>query len=149
MEWKRLKQPRDPEDFEAVESIWGVQLPTDYKACAATKQGARPEFCAVDIPRRGTTQLQLLLYIDGAGEAASTYSADETWRRIRAHIPHGLFPFGDETGGNFFCFRYTKPDSDPDIVFWDPHGFADDDPEDAIYPICKTFTEFLGLLKEG
>ena len=148
MKWRWLKDPIEPDDFETLENCWGVRLPVDYRMCALENNGGVPAQVGIDIPGRGTTQFRALLRIDRVGQAANPVSAMSTWQDIKDYLPGKLFPFASDPGGSFFCFLYSDSDAEPDVVFWTPEGWADDDPLDSVFPFCSTFTELLGLFKE-
>lgn len=54
----------------------------------------------------------------------------------------GLVPIARDPFGNLLCFDYRLKVQSPEIIFYDHEEIG----EDAIIPVCSTFTELLNGL---
>lgn len=68
----------------------------------------------------------------------------EVYWSIQPHVPQGIYPFAATGAGDFICFDYRRSQTAPSVVFY----FAEDEGEEAIYPIAGSFTEFLSKLHD-
>lgn len=154
--WKYKEKEVSRVKINEIENALGVKFPEDYIACAMINHGASSELDKVKTSKSERVFGALLIYDKKHPEDILA-----TYKMIKARLIEGLFPFGLDGAGNFFCFDYRKDKENPSIVFW-KHELAvietDYSPEDlklfdlkqvqekAIEYVADSFTEFLDKL---
>ncbi|MFD2388047.1 SMI1/KNR4 family protein [Enterococcus rivorum] len=81
-------------------------------------------------------------------KADINYNIFQIVEAVSDRLVSGIIPFGRDAGGNLICFDY-RSSQNPTIVFWDHEIAGGGDLEEAITPICETFTDFLNMLHEA
>jgi hypothetical protein len=59
---------------------------------------------------------------------------------LKPHVPNGIFPFAETSGGESICFDYRANPTQPRIVLVTVETF--------IYPLAESLTEFLNKLHD-
>ncbi|EPX56964.1 hypothetical protein D187_006718 [Cystobacter fuscus DSM 2262] len=120
-------------DIERLESMWGVELPGDYKKVLAAHQGKTPEPCVFKVGK-GANVFSVLLTAARDVDRAS-YSIQDSYDLIRSHVPTGIYPFGKTPGGEYLCFDYEGIAHQPRIVLVTV--------EMSIHPVANSFQELM------
>lgn len=131
--------PAISQDFEQLESHWGIRLPEDYKSIAATYQGMSPEPGVFNVGK-GASVFNVLLTVVEDSERP-VYSVMSAYEVVQPHVPEGIYPFAETPGGEYLCFDYRGSPDQPKVVLVTVEMF--------IYPVANSFTEFLANLHDG
>lgn len=135
--WIFVEESIDEATFRSVESTMGVTYPKDYEECVKRYNGGYPKpnkfdlYNGVQAVFMGlisftNENLNIKMFFDFAEESSI----------------EGLVPFGKDPFGNLLCFDYRSNKESPQVVFFDHEERG----EEAIIPICNTFTELLNGL---
>jgi cell wall assembly regulator SMI1 len=133
-------RPASKEDISALEKLWGVSLPADYKEVIIAHQGDTPSPECIAV-RNGETNVTALLTI-GANTDKPEYSMQSGYETIKDEVPPGIIPFAISSGGKYFCFDYRHPGTQPKIVFWVP----EEEEDHGLIFVASNFSEFLDAL---
>jgi hypothetical protein len=112
--WKYIKTPLDGDNLiaELAEKI-GITLPNTYTELAEKHNGGRPDK-KIFSSSSGRLEFRRLLRIDSnGGENIMDIFTD------LLPCTDTLFPFGDDSFGNYFCFAQKEGLSYPVVVFFD------------------------------
>jgi hypothetical protein len=143
--WQDTDPPVDDETIRSVQDRLGVKLPKDFVVAAKHYHGGHPLvncFTFFDESHRETkSSLGGLLSLDSNSDIESILDINET---PPEGLPRGLVIFGLEGGGGYLCFDYRNTRSDPEVVFW----ISDYHSADIVFPLAKTFTDFVWMLEE-
>ncbi|MCX7568687.1 SMI1/KNR4 family protein [Tumebacillus sp. DT12] len=160
--WKYVKRRSSLEEIRKVEQELGVGFPTDYVECVLVNDGGRPRPNEVQLPSGHEVVFGVLLSF----AEDDSNSLIESYRILEERLPTGVVPFADDPSGNCFCFDFSQDKDNPSIVFWyheyalaredyEYEGLGDSGKsyeevlrEEAIRPVCGSFTELLSMLKE-
>ncbi len=141
MNWTGSLQPVSKQEVEAIEWVLGVKLPDDYLECAMVNHGGRPSLKCLDFAKRKDNVFQSLLPLT---EQSKRMGVVQMISSVTDRLPGQVIPFGNDPGGNLYCFDYRRSPS-PRVVYWD-HELAVGNPPEAIVPVAESFTELLGML---
>lgn len=134
------KQPRPvaPHELEQLEQQWGIKLPEQYKQIVSAYQGMTPEPSVFKVGR-GDDVFCVLLTIPVV-EEREYYSVSKSYDILKPHMPAGLYPFGQTSGGEHLCFDYRGSPPQPRVVLLTVEMNA--------LPVANSFQEFLEGLYE-
>jgi len=130
-----------------LESRLGFPLPNDYRAFLLANNAREISPCSIpvsNIERTSTVTLREMCCFCPGQACDIFYTLDS----YEGRIPSSFLPIGDDPGGNVFIMALDG-DSRGSIWFW-IHEFEGDEDEpptmDNVYPLAKSFTEFLDNL---
>jgi len=135
--WKD-PHPALPSEIEQLQSMWGVDLPDEYKRVVSVHQGRTPDPCVFKVGK-GANVFSVLLTVARDADRAS-YSILDSYNLIRPHVSAGIYPFGKTPGGEYLCFDYKNSTHEPRIVLVTV--------EMSIYPVATSFQELLAGLHD-
>nr|WP_040949623.1 SMI1/KNR4 family protein [Gorillibacterium massiliense] len=132
--WSFSEELHDETIITVVENNFGIKFPDDYKRCVKLNNGGYPEpncFNMVDgeqgvfnnLLSFTNKNLNIMMFYDFAEESSI----------------EGLVPIARDPFGNLLCFDYRSSNLSPEIIFYDHEETGDE----AIIPVCRTFTELL------
>ncbi|WP_309260312.1 SMI1/KNR4 family protein [Bacillus cereus] len=124
-----------------LEQYFNIKFPNDFIECVQKYDGGYPTPDTFNIPNQDENSLNNLLTLD----SNKKYSILETYNNTKDRLSDKIYPFARDPFGNLLCFDYRNTSDSPSIVFWD---HEEEDIEEAIYPVCSTFTELLASLYE-
>lgn len=127
--------------IKQLEQYFNIKFPNDFIECVQKYDGGYPTPDNFNIPNQDENSLNNLLTLD----SNKKYSILETYYNTKDRLPDKIYPFAKDPFGNLLCFDYRDTSDSPSIVFWD---HEEEDIEEAIYPVCPTFTELLDSLYE-
>ncbi|MGM1019044.1 MAG: SMI1/KNR4 family protein [Bacillota bacterium] len=135
--WIFVEGAVDDATIDATEQLFEVTFPQDYKDCVKKFNGGYPEPNNFD-------------YDDGAqGVFNDLISFTNSELNItmfhefaQDSFTKGIIPFGRDPFGNLLCFDYRFNKEVPLIILFDHEEIE----EEAITPVCDTFTELLDKL---
>lgn len=131
IQWKYVSPLKDKFKIDDLEIKYCYQLPDDLKNCIVEHNAGVPVPCLIDFRgNRDKVFGGLLSY--NADDMDNIYEFVELFRKEGSSLL-SMFPFGIDPAGNFFCVK------DKRIVFYDHET-------ERVFPICDTFTQFLGML---
>ncbi|GAB6742401.1 SMI1/KNR4 family protein [Bacillus cereus] len=128
-------------EIKQVEQYFNIKLPNDFIECVKECDGGYPRPKVFDIPGQDESTFNdlLTLHID------DKYSIVQRYENIKDRLVDRIYPFASDSFGNFLCFDYRNNPASPTVVFWD---HEEEDIEEAISPVCDTFTELLESLRD-
>jgi hypothetical protein len=141
--WRRTHSPVNESQIREVEELLNLRLPRDFRTLIATIHGGTPDapYLAINDSRHGKmgTALANLLSLD----QTHPLSLIGTIEALQDQLPPGLVPFGEDPGGDYFCFDYRFTQVDPPVVYWH-HSRTGLDAITALAPSFDAFIEMLG-----
>ncbi|MGY1462023.1 SMI1/KNR4 family protein [Bacillus toyonensis] len=129
------------ENIQRVERYFNIKFPMNFIQCVNKYDGGYPRPKIFDVPGQDENVFSKLLTFD----FESSNSIIKVYEDIKDQLPDNIYPFGKDSFGNHLCFDYRSNPVSPTIVFWD---HEEDEIENAIYPVCSTFTELLDSLRD-
>ncbi|KEO84484.1 SMI1/KNR4 family protein [Tumebacillus flagellatus] len=163
--WEGANQPVTLQMLKDMEVKLGIRFPKDFVECVIQNHGGHPFPDVFDFGNHKGAVFGRLLSLD----TNEFESVQRIYEASSDELPDGVVPFALDPAGNLICFDYVHgKQSDPVVVFL-YHEFAltRDDFEDltetdrggltydeflreeAIRPICGSFSELLSMLHEG
>ncbi|MCG7316159.1 SMI1/KNR4 family protein [Brevibacillus laterosporus] len=133
IKWIVPKEPVEEKTISKVEMSLGIKFPRDYILSIMKFNGGYPEPNNFNFSDGGGAVFNNLLSF-----TIDTARIEETYD----FLPKGIIPFARDPFGNLICFDYRKDKQFPTVVFFD----HEEEGEDAIEPICDTFSELLDKL---
>lgn len=130
MNWKRLRNPLTYEEVKAIINSIHVNLPEDYCNLIGPINGGALVDTVCNVPGVGAVPY-------GSNISLSPNARTNALVLYEQFKENALFPFGNVGNGDYFCF-----DLNENIVVLYQHE------KDKTVPICKSFAEFLDMLKE-
>ncbi|OPH46700.1 hypothetical protein BC351_14540 [Paenibacillus ferrarius] len=135
--WIFVEESVDDATIVLVEQLFEVTFPQDYKDCIKKFNGGYPEPNIFDYNNGAqgvfndlisftNSELNIKMFHDIAKDS----------------INKEIIPFGRDPFGNLICFDYRYSKKIPYVIFYDHEEVG----EEAITPICETFTELLNRL---
>lgn len=115
-----LPRPTDA-DRARLEKLAGAPLPGLYWSLVSEHQGEVLDEAAVELPEGGFTFGVLLLALspNKLDKSDASYCAETCFLLLKDRYPTGLFPFADDTGGNYWAFDFRANPGSPAVVFID------------------------------
>ncbi|ETT34058.1 SMI1/KNR4 family protein [Paenibacillus sp. FSL P4-0338] len=135
--WINGEELHDETLIKLVENNFGVKFPEDYKRCIQLYNGGYPEPNCFDMNDGEQGVLNNLLSFTNDNLNITMFYDFEEETSIAGLVPIARDPFG-----NLLCFDYRLKVQSPEIIFYDHEEIG----EDAIIPVCSTFTELLNGL---
>ncbi|KXY46992.1 MULTISPECIES: SMI1/KNR4 family protein [Bacillus] len=140
--WINVNEKRVTDDqIKQLEQYLNIKFPNDFIDCVQKYDGGYPTPDTFNIPNQDENSLNNLLTLDSDRK----YSILETYNSTKDRLPDKIYPFARDPFGNLLCFDYRNNTDSPIIVFWD---HEEEDIEEAIYPVCSTFSELLASLRD-
>lgn len=136
VKWLFADEPVEERMFLEIETFFGVKFPADYEHYILKYDGAYPKPNAFEFGERVGIFNNLLSFRD------DSTNIKEVYKCFSSSLPKKIIPFGRDPFGNLICFDYRKGEFEPVVVFFDHEAKG----EEAVYPICNTFTELLDKL---
>ncbi|MDA1776414.1 MULTISPECIES: SMI1/KNR4 family protein [unclassified Bacillus cereus group] len=135
------KTPVTNEEIQAVEQYLNIKLPNDFVACVKKYDGGYPNPKVFDVPGQDENVFSDLLTL----HIEDKYSIVQNYKSVKDRLVAKVYPFARDPFGNLLCFDYRNSTESPTVVFWD---HEEENIEEAIYPVCSTFTELLASLRD-
>ena len=135
------KTPVTNEEIQAVEQYLNIKLPNDFVACVKKYDGGYPNPKVFDVPGQDENVFSDLLTL----HIEDKYSIVQNYNSVKDRLVAKVYPFARDPFGNLLCFDYRNSTESPTVVFWD---HEEENIEEAIYPVCSTFTELLASLRD-
>ena len=132
--WKYDRDFVNDSIINEVQNLLGVKLPPDYLDCIKKHNGARPCRRKFDSQNHSELLFVRLLHYD----LKENNSILALYKILLPQLPPELYPFADDSFGNYLCFRYRNGAFE-DVVFWDHETRQVDF-------VARTFTELLDML---
>ncbi|WP_150275714.1 SMI1/KNR4 family protein [Paenibacillus tepidiphilus] len=132
--WSVTEGPLEHELIQRAERMFGYSYPEDYKDCVKYNDGGYPSPNLFDLPDEESVVFNNLISFTSKEVNIFMYMQIVSEPRMK-----GLVPFGRDPFGNLICFDYRNTQESPPIVFFDHEEFG----EEAIIPVCKSFSDFL------
>ncbi|HDR7393896.1 SMI1/KNR4 family protein [Bacillus toyonensis] len=129
------------EQIQQLEQYFGIKFPNDFIECVKKYDGGYPTPDTFDIPGQDEDSFNNLLTLDSERKS----SILQTYEGIKERLVDKVYPFGRDSFGNFLCFDYRNNPQSPTVVFWDHEV---EEMEEAIFPVCTSFTELLNSLHD-
>lgn len=144
-DWIRKPQGATPEQFEAVERLFGVTLPLDYREFATAMAGGMPanmtdfEFLHPSgSPFHGCIGTFMSLAPEG------NYSIRVKTALLGDWLPKKNVPVIEDPAGSFICLDFSHSES-PSVNFWrhDRKGY-----DNELSVVAPSFSAFLAMLHD-
>jgi len=135
--WRYVKTPLDGENLIAgLAEKLGLSVPRAYSDLAVQNNGGRPNKQILP-SSEGELEFRRLLRVDSNGRENIRQAAEDV-------LTYGakLFPFGDDSFGNYFCFAASSGSKEAMVVFLDHETGKQT-------VLADTFQEFLSLLQDS
>ncbi|QWI47060.1 SMI1/KNR4 family protein [Bacillus mycoides] len=129
------------ENIQKVEQYFNIKFPMDFVECVKKYDSGYPRPKIFDVPGQGENVFSKLLTFD----LESRNSIIQVYDDIKDRLANKVYPFGKDSFGNHLCFDYRSNPESPTVVFWE---HEEENIEEAIYPVCSTFTELLTSLRD-
>ena len=132
MDWKRISA-LSKEDIDGLCKKHSVSLPEDYCRTVGAINGGALASAHIDVENLGCVPYSrnVTLTDDARGNAFSLYEAiDNSSKKY--------FPFGSVGNGDYYCFDMRTQH----VVYYQHET-------QKVYEICKSYSEFVALLKEN
>ncbi len=138
--------PATIEQVRSVESKLNIKFPSDFLEVATNEHGKMPNPNNINVGDGEIFVNNLYHFEDEPDDVDNqTYGILGVHEIQSEYQDQLLIPFASSGGGSDFCFDYRDSKGEPTIIFLDSDLGGD---QDAIIPLAKNFTEFLGLLYE-
>lgn len=148
MEWEIYEKNHSPlrdELIDGVSKIIQFNLPSDYVECVKFYHGGQPKHDGLTINVGGSPWdigFGALLTLDPLESEENVIVSLSRLRKVHG-VPRQYLPIVVGGGGDYLCFDYSESETNPRVVFW----FHELDADEAIFPVAKSFTELLSMLK--
>lgn len=142
IKWIGLKEKEiTDEHVQQVEKYLGIKFPNDFINCIKKYDGGYPLPHTFNIQGQGADVFNKLLTFD----LESKHSILQVYEDVKDRLINKIYPFARDPFGNLLCFDYRNDPQSPTVVFWD---HEEEEVEEAIFPVCSSFTELLDSLYE-
>lgn len=145
-DWKPYLRNPFPQPFDddraRLERLAGAALPDAYWRTVVLHQGEVLDTEFELQGQRGTINFGVLLLAlspQSVEQERSSYCVEYCFESMRDRYPEGLFPFADDTGGNYWAFDFRTNATNPAIVFIDHEMLGDE----GVTPASDSFTAFM------
>lgn len=128
-------------NIQRVEQYFNIKFPMDFVECVKKYDSGYPRPKIFDVPGQDENVFSKLLTFD----FESRHSITQVYDDIKDRLANRVYPFGKDSFGNHLCFDYRSNPESPTVVFWD---HEEENIEEAIYPVCSTFTDLLNSLRD-
>lgn len=129
------------EDRARLEQLAGAALPEAYWRMVGLHQGEVLD-AELELDGEGAINFGVLLLAlspQALDQQSSTYCVEYCFESMEDRYPVGLFPFADDTGGNYWAFDFRTNIADPAIVFIDHEKLGDE----GVTPASGSFAAFM------
>ncbi|APQ60695.1 hypothetical protein PPOLYM_01951 [Paenibacillus polymyxa] len=135
--WLFAEGPVDDATIAATEQLFQVTFPQDYKECVKNFNGGYPVPNNFDYDNDAQGVFNDLISFTNSELNITMFRefAQDSFTK-------GIIPFGRDPFGNLLGFDYRFNKEVPLIIFFDHEEIG----EEAITPVCDTFTELLDKL---
>jgi hypothetical protein len=137
--------PRPSEvDRARLEALAGGRLPNRYWQIVCEHQGQVLDTEGLVLPDEGEINFGVLLLAlspESLSRSDASYTVEDCYRHMEDRYPAGLFPFADDTGGNYWGFDFRSDPANPAVVFID-HEVSG---EDGVTRAADSFAVFMAL----
>ena len=140
MKWIIVDQLKENSSIEKVEKIWNIKFPKNFIVIVEENNGASPEKDAFDSEVSKERVFNRLLNFN----SDSKENILKTYEWIKDRLPKKVYPFANDSFGNYICFDYIKGDI-PKIVFAN-YETGKTEKNFGIENVSDTFEEFLEKL---
>ncbi|GLS42633.1 SMI1/KNR4 family protein [Methylobacterium brachythecii] len=147
-EWKRYLQTafaRPTEtDRTRLEVLAGARLPDRYWQVVCEHQGQVLDTDGLVLPDEGEINFGVLLLAlapKSLSKSDASYTVEDCYRSMEDRYPAGLFPFADDTGGNYWAFDFRADPANPAVVFVD----HEESGADGVTLAADSFAAFMAL----
>ncbi len=108
-------------DRARLEGLAGASLPDAYWAVACEHQGQVLAGGRIEVPGQGLCGFGVLLLVLPRAQVDryGSYLVEACLGGMQPYYPAGLFPFADDTGGNFWALDLRADPASPTVVFID------------------------------
>lgn len=143
-------QRAQTQTISEIETLFGHQLPIDYRNFLETYNGGFPDPHKLEIsPRQGRTSVDILYGIMDSTSSYDHLDLAKNFNNRKHQMPQGVLSIGHDPGGNYICIALTE-DRYGQVFFYD-HEEPNEDAEgnltwDNLYLVANTFTDFLNKL---
>jgi len=144
-DWIRQPHGATPEQFEAVERLFGVSLPADYREFATVTAGGMPaDMTDFEFVQQNGNPLHGCIGTFMSLESEGNYSIRVKTALLGDWLPKKLVPVIEDPAGSFLCLDYSKSDS-PCVSFWrhDRKGY-----DNELSVVAPSFSAFLTMLHD-
>jgi hypothetical protein len=134
-------QPTDA-DRARLERQAGAALPDDYWHMVRQHQGQVLDTELYVEGQRGGINFGVLLLAlppPSLDMQTATYCVEYCFESMEDRFPKGLFPFADDTGGNYWAFDFRANAAEPAVVFIDHEMLGDE----GATPAADSFASFM------
>lgn len=130
MNWKSIKKPLSYDEIKEIEKSLNIILPEDYCRIIGEINGGALASASCEVPNLGNVPYSRNVSLSKKAKV----NAMLLYEQLKdLH----LFPFGSVGNGDYFCFDLAKEQI---VLYQHETG--------AIWPVCKTFEEFLSRIVE-
>lgn len=129
------------ENTQKVEQYFNIKFPMDFVECVKKYNSGYPGPKIFYLHGQDENVFSKLLTFD----LESRNSIIQVYDDIKDRLANKVYPFGKDSFGNHLCFDYHSNPESPTVVCWE---HEEENIEEAIYPVCSTFTELLASLRD-
>ncbi|MCT8137670.1 SMI1/KNR4 family protein [Anaerobacillus sp. CMMVII] len=134
IDWKFEKAVATDRILAQLETHFHVSFPEAYKQLVKQHNGARPRPNVIKTTAGKERVIKTFLTVHPTKGGIKDVSE---W--LYGQLPDDLLAFASDPFGNYFCFHFRTPETEPSISFWHhetQHGEV----------VADSFREFLGKL---
>jgi cell wall assembly regulator SMI1 len=138
--------PASEEEISNFERLIGYTLPEDYRKFLSEHNGGRQP--ALSVFRIESGQESILALLFAVGDRDSFADLERAYTSDSDFFPRGVIPIGGDICGNHICLAVTGDDRG--TIYWVDHEISPEpsDPMDNLFFCARSFSEFIGSLKE-
>ncbi len=132
-EWKRYLSTAFARPSEAdrtrLEALAGARLPDFYWQVVREHQGQVLDTEGLTLPDEGEINFGVLLLAVAPGtlsKSDASYTVEDCFRHMEDRYTAGLFPFADDTDGNYWAFDFRAYPANQAVVFIDHVEIGED-----------------------
>lgn len=130
MDWKSIRNPLSYGEIKEIAKSLNIQLPEDYCRVIGEINGGALVSAYCNVPKLGNVPYSRNVSLSKNVKV----NAMILYEQLK---DLNLFPFGSVGNGDYFCFDLTNNQ----VVLYQHET-------EAVWPVCKTFDEFLSRIKE-
>lgn len=130
MNWKSIRNPLTYDEIKDIAKSLNISLPEDYCRIIGEINGGALVSAYCNVPKVGNVSYSRNVSLSKNAKV----NAMLLYEQLK---DLNLFPFGSVGNGDYFCFDLAK---DQVVLYQHETG--------AVWPVCKTFEEFLSRIIE-
>lgn len=142
----RTVQPVTTGDLTEVEREFDFLFPADFKGHYRNRNGGRPKN---NLFKKDDTVFVFNEFLP-IKYGKSNCLFEDVFRDLKIEqevLPKHLIPFGDDPGGDYYCFSVRENDAGS---IWIYRGEYSDNPDRAVEFLARSLNEFVeGMVTEG